>query len=187
MMISGGIDDLRGLEGSYTYLFIYMIGLSIPTIINLLAYSENHRASSLYRQFPIKLENLYKGSLKAVFVKLISPVFIILSLVFYLIFKGQVIIHLLIAYLAILLSVWVIFKMGKKSLPFSKDFAMIGDRGGIGTVFLTMLVYGSLAGLDFGFSLINYGEYIYLVLLIIANIYVWEHGFRDINIKGIKI
>lgn len=48
MMISGGIDDLGGLEASYAYLFIYMIGLSIPTIINLLAYSENHRASSLY-------------------------------------------------------------------------------------------------------------------------------------------
>ena len=187
MIISGGIEDIGELEGSYAYLFIYMIGLSIPGIIKLLAYSENHRASLLYRQFPIKLENLYKGSLKAVFVNLISPVLIILSLVFYLIFKGQVIIHLIIAYLGILLSMWIIFKISKKTLPFSKDFNMIGDRGGLGTVFLTMLIYGSLAVLDFGFSLINYGEYIYLVLLIIANIYVWEHGFKDINIKGIKI
>lgn len=179
MMLSGGIESISTLANSKIYFTIYFIGISMPTTIQLLGYSENYSAAFLYKQFPVNLENVYKGTLKAMFFNLITPVFIIISIGFLFIFKSQIIIQLILAYLGMLLSLYFLFKSTDRALPFSKDFAILSNKGGIGTLFVTIIVYGALGGIHFVSTTINYGEYIYLIVLIVANILAWKYGFKE--------
>lgn len=183
MMISGGVEGLAALEDSKSYFTIYFIGLSMPTTLQLLGYSESYKASFLYKQFSINLESVYRGTLKAMFINLITPVFIVVSIGFLFIFKQKVMIHLIIAYLGIFLSVYLIFKSTDKVLPFSKDFGILTNKRGIGALFITIAIYGALAALHFISTLINYGEYIYIIILILANILAWKYGFKEKKTK----
>lgn len=183
MILSGGIDWISTLANSKAYFTIYFIGVSMPTTIQLLGYSENYKASFVYKQFPVNLENVYKGTLKAMFFNLITPVFIVISIGFLLIFKSQIIIQLILAYLGIFLSLYFLFKSTDSILPFSKDFGILSNKGGIGTLFTTIVVYGALASIHFISTTINYGEYIYLIILIVANIITWKYGFKEKKTK----
>lgn len=184
IIISGGLEDISLLRDSKLYFSIYFIGISMPTSIQLLAYSENYKGSFLYRQFPINLENVYKGTLKAMFFNLITPVFIVVAIGFLFIFGTRIIPQLIIIYLGIYLSLFLLFKSTDEELPFSKDFGILSNKGSIGSMFVSVLIYGSLAGIHFLSTLAPYGPYIYIGLLLLANMLAWRYGFKEKKIKN---
>lgn len=174
MMLPTGMEGIESVRNSSSYISIYFMGISIPTTIQVLRYSENYKGAWIYNLFSVDHNKVYRASLKAMFLNLITPAFLIVSIGFLFIFKTQVIIDLIIAYLGMFLSVFLIFKLSTKNLPFSQDFGVMNNKGGLVTLFITLGVYGVLVGLHFLTNIINNGKYIYLIALLLVNIFVWR-------------
>lgn len=179
MLISGGIKNMEAIRNSKSYLTIYFMGISIPTTMQILAYSESYKGAWIYKFFSVDDNKVHKATLKAMFINLITPAFIFVSLGFLFIFKTKVIIDLAIAYLGIFLSIYLIYKLDKKPLPFSQDFGIMSNRGGIGLVIMTLFIYGGLLGLHYMASFKIIMKYIYMIILILVNILAWTHGFKE--------
>lgn len=174
MAISGGLGDLAAIRESRIYLSIYFIGISIPRIIQVLGYSENYKGAWIYDLFPVESNKIHRATLKAMFINLITPVFLLISVVFLFVFGSKIIIDLAVAYLALFLSVYLIFRLRKKSLPFSQDFGILANNEGMSAFIITLLVYGGLVGLHFLATYMDIVKYIYFVALVVANIFVWR-------------
>lgn len=178
MMISGGMRDMDAIRNSKTFLTIYFMGISIPTTIKILGYSESYKGAWIYKLFPVEYNKVHKATLKSMFINLITPAFLIVSIGFLFIFRLKVILDLTIAYLGMFLSVYLIFKANEKSLPFSRDFTIMSNKGGLVDLFISLVVYGGLVGFHFLAISINNGKYIYLIVLLLANMISWKYGFR---------
>lgn len=176
-LFAGGISDVKGTKAYFT---IYLISMVVQPIIQVLIYSENHKGAFIYNVFPINYNEVYKGSLKAIFFNLISPLFILMSIIYLYIFKINVLPHLIVVYLNLFLSVYCIFKFKEKELPFSKAYGITNKGNFLEFLKSTFILLG-LAGLHFLFTRINYGVYIYLLLVLIANKLLWSKGF---NLEG---
>jgi hypothetical protein len=65
----------------------------------------------------------------------------------------------------------------EKGLPFSQPFQ--NTQSGNGFVILgLMLLLGVFAGAHFGFTLLPYGEYLWMLLLLVLNFFGWKLAFR---------
>lgn len=179
-----GMDNgLKSLANSKIYFSIYFIGLMLMTILQMLRYSDDYRGAWIYKFFPVDYANVYKGTLKALFINLVTPVFIFVSIVFVFIFKVKIIMDLLIVYMSLFLGICVIHSIGKKILPFSEPFGR--NKGSMLEFFQSLLLFGVLLGIHFVSTIIPYGKYIYLVILILVNKIAWKFGFSKGNsIKG---
>ena len=60
------------------YLNIYWAAFIIPTLIMMMKYSGRYKAAWIYKVMPIKeVAPIFKGTIKAFFIKLIAPLYII--------------------------------------------------------------------------------------------------------------
>ena len=65
----------------------------------------------------------------------------------------------------------------KKSLPFSESFGVSEQGEGL-IVIPLMLLLGVLAGIHYVCTSVNYGVYIYIVVMIIVDIFAWKKAFN---------
>lgn len=171
-------SSFHSLASSKWYLAIYMTALMIPTVVSMLKYSGKYKAAWIYQVTPISdLGSVYRGVLKAFLVRLLLPVYILESIVFTAIFGFSVIPHLLAAGLAILIYAVVCYWAMDKDLPFSKPFEVV-QQGKRYLVLVLMLVIALLAIVHLLFTLIPFGIYIYIVILLVANVIIWALGFN---------
>ncbi|NBI05935.1 hypothetical protein [Senegalia massiliensis] len=166
-------------SGISSILSIYFIGFSLVTILQLLKYSDSYKASWIYNYFRIDKEIIYKATLKSVYVNFITPIFILVSIIFFIILKENIIIDLIIAYTGLYLGLFILFKTGKKTLPFSEQFGAVKEKGSILDAFKLFLTIGILAGLHYLSGKVVYGKYVYIIILLIANIFAWKYGLKE--------
>lgn len=167
------------LNSGHWYLAIYMMGFMIPTVIMMLRYSSQFKAAWIYQAAPIQhRENIYRGSVKAVLIRLFLPIFAIESVIFVLLFGTGVILDLLAALLAMLIYAVLSFRWLGLGLPFSEPFQMAQQRKRW-VIWLLLLMLGVLAGLHFMFTLLPMGLYLYLAILLLVNGMAWTWGFRQ--------
>lgn len=176
-LFTGEINDIRDTRAYFT---IYFVSMMIQPIIQVLSYSENHKGSFIYQVFPINHSEVYKGTLKAIFFNLITPIFFLMSILYLYIFKLRILPDLVIIYLNLLLSIYLIFKFNDKELPFSKAYG-ITNKGSFIDFLKSTFILASFGGLHFLFTKINYGVYIYLLVIVILNKLLWNKGFK---VKG---
>lgn len=169
----------NSIPSSKLYLYIYFIAILVPTIITTMGYSGSYKGAWVYRIVPLDdTTPIFKGSLKAILVRLILPMYIIDSIIFMIIFKGKIIIDLIVVFLNIMLFTIICFKISKKSLPFSNAFNSAQNKGE-GLIFLPMFVILGILVLIHYFSTKSvYGIYIYMMILIIVNIISWRSVFN---------
>ncbi len=110
--------------------------------------------------------------------KLYFPSFILLSIVFIVIFKLEVIKHLVVLFLSGILVSMVSFKLNEKHLPFSKPYNVGTSSKNIIVVFKSMITTGILVGIHFGVISMNINVLIYTYALILV-------GIIKISWKGI--
>src|SRR5699024_5449217 len=180
MLLSFSIgSDFSEVRNSSAYFNIYFISLVISTMVNFLDYSGNYKGAWIYKVMPIdNPEFIYKGAVKAVFMNLFTPLFLIVSIVYLLVFGFRIFPHIVATYINMLLATAIIFKISNQSLPFSKAFET-GVRGGIKLMFLSILTIGILFGGHFAFTFIPFfGVCIYIVIVIIAFTIVCMYLFR---------
>lgn len=179
-------SDRSNIFNSTSYFSIYFIGIMVPTLLSFLKFSGNYKGAWIYRTIPIKeTKHIYKGTIKAAFINLITPVFILTSIVFIFIYKWGIINNIIITYLSFMLYTRIAFIFVEKDLPFSRAFEVSEGGGSIFYTIASFLVIGALAGAHFFISKSSYGLYIYLPILIIVNIVCWNIGFNDVEFKEI--
>ncbi|KOS63135.1 hypothetical protein FJQ98_24965 [Lysinibacillus agricola] len=164
---------------SMSYLNIYFSMLIIPSAVLLLGYSGKYKAAWIYKVFPIKdYTDLKKGSLKAFLIKLYSPLYIVLSIIFCFIYGTRIIPDLLSVLVAsCMYTVICYIGMGSK-IPFTKPYNEVGDAQSWKTVIL-LIPLGVLAGLHYFLTAhVSYGAIIYLLVLVITNFVLWKLAFK---------
>ena len=167
-----------------SYYSIYFVGVMIPTVLVFLQYSGNYKGAWIFDTIPIKDRTpIYKGTIKAAFVNLVTPVFLLLAIVFLFIYKGAIILNLITTYLILMLYTRISFMLVEKNLPFTKAFEVSQSGGNFIHTIVSIMIIGGLGAGHFMASGISYGLYIYMPILLIANLIFWNIGFKNKNIQ----
>ena len=176
---SGIINYLMEIRKSYLFLSGYLGIVIMQNIINMVQYSSEFEGAWIYEVLPIKnIRNIYTGLFKSSIYKLYFPSFILLSIVFIVIFKLEVIKHLVVLFLSGILVSMVSFKLNEKYLPFSKPYNVGTSSKNIIVVFKSMITTGILVSIHFGIISMNTNVFIYIYALILV-------GIIKISWKGI--
>lgn len=171
-------SDLVTIASSKLYFNIYFCALLLPTIIMMIKYSGKHKGAWVYKILPIyEISPIFKGTIKALFVRLLLPVYGVECILFMSIFGIRIFGELIIVFLNIMLFTVLCFRIIKKSLPFSEAFDATRQSEGF-VVFPLMLVIGVLGGIHFACTLFNYGLFILTAILILLNIIAWKKAFN---------
>ncbi|WP_294189560.1 hypothetical protein [uncultured Clostridium sp.] len=179
----GGIFE--SIRNSRFYLSIYAFAIVIPNILIMLRYSEKYLGAWIYEVAPImKISSIFKGVIKAAIYKLMLGPYIILSIIFIIIFGPRVIIHLIIAFLSFILLMIINFGVLKKVFPFSQKFEATNSGEGLLTLFTSLGCALILLLIHFAISKILLLNFIYLIILIIIDLILWNVAF---NISKIKL
>lgn len=159
------------------YFNIYFVALIVPTILMTIGYSDKYKGAWIYRMLPFDDAGyIYKGTLKAVIINLLVPLYIFESIIFMIIFKGRIAIDLILVFLNIILFIAICFKILKMQLPFSEAFEVTAQSQGF-IIIPLFLAISVLAVIHYVAAGISYGRYIYMLLLVIANLYIWKKFF----------
>lgn len=172
---NGGLKDIAS---GNSYFAMYLSSLMVVSVVPFMVFSANYKAAWIYNVAPINnTKDIYKGSLKALFINLISPVFLVVSSVFIFVFKWSILIHVIIVYLNLMLFTKIIFNFMDKNLPFSEAFSISRQRENLMGIIGGYMIIAVLAGIHFATTNLIYGPYIYLFLLVIGNIIIWNRGY----------
>jgi hypothetical protein len=169
---------LQSLASGKSYLNIYFCALFLPTVVLMMKYSGKHEGSWIYKVLPTKNSApIFKGVLKAFIVKLLVPLYVVEGIVFTAIFGTRILPDLILVFLTMLLFTVLCFAVVKKALPFSQPFE--AAQQGDGMVFLPlMLLLGLLAAIHFASTMYAWGIYIYMLVLVLANVVAWKKAFN---------
>ncbi len=179
LFASGSNRNISEMSSVNRFFALYFISLMLPSILGFISYSGHYKGAWIYQTLPIKNRgSIYKGAVKAVFINLFTPVYIVIGLIFLLIFKSKIALDLIIVYLNLLLLSTIVFRIQKIDLPFSLAFETTGGKNGLLELFLTIMVLGILFGLHYGATRIIYGAYIYILILLITNMISWKYTFN---------
>lgn len=159
------------------YFNIYFVALIVPTILMTIGYSDKYKGAWIYNMLPFDDAGyIYKGTLKAVIINLLVPLYIFESIIFMIIFKGRIAIDLIIVFLNIILFIAICFKILKMPLPFSEAFGVVNQSQGL-IIIPLFIAISVLAAVHYFAAGISYGRYIYILLSVIANLYIWKKFF----------
>ncbi|MDR0270370.1 hypothetical protein [Paenibacillus sp.] len=178
----GGFAAMRAGRG---FLFLYFCALMIPTIIMMLKFSGNYKGAWIYQSAPLSdTAPIYKGTLKAMIARLFAPVFILQTVIFLIIFGTRIIPDIIVILLGVLLYTILSFMVLEKSLPFSMPLQSAQSGNGFVIVGM-MLLLGVFAGAHLVFTFLSYGQYLWMLLLLVFNFIAWKLAFRKTPVNRV--
>lgn len=186
MMISMNRREFLNVANTKNYLWFYMSFMMVPIVLASLGYSGNYKGAWIYNSMPIKdKSSIYRGAVKAAFMNLFMPVFTLISLIFLIIYKMQIIGQIIVVGINMLLLTIIIFKKLCKDLPFSKAFEITENPGGGGDMLGAMFLMGIFAFGHFLLTIIPYGICIYIPIGLIVSKIAWKkvlvlEGYNDL-------
>lgn len=169
--------DLGKLAGTRWYFYIYFSALLMPTTILMLKHSNNYKGAWIYKTIPIKdISSVFRGTIKAMIVKLFIPVFFIESILFVFVFGIGIFSDMIAVFLNILFFTAVCFRLMKPVLPFSESYE--DAKGESFSMLPALFGLGLLAAIHFGCSFLRFGTYAVIVVLLLADIILWKKAFK---------
>lgn len=177
-IFSGFENDLDSLASSKSYLSIYFSLIIIPTIMLLLKYSGKYKGAWIYGVAPIDgLKPLFSGTIKAFLFNLYLPVYLLLSVLFIALFGVRILPDLVVVFINSCLYAVICFMFIKQALPFSESFDDSNQTGNGLLIFALMLFAGLFASIHFISTLVSYGIYVYLVVVLLCFVLIWRKAF----------
>ncbi|WP_369596713.1 hypothetical protein [Tuberibacillus sp. Marseille-P3662] len=165
------------LAASKWYLSIYFCMIMIPTVVMMLKHSGKYKGAWIFKTAPVNDPTpIFKGTLKAFLVKLFLPIDVVLSISYILIFGWRIIPELIIVLLSSFLFTVICYKFIGGSLPFSKPFDAV-EQNGIKLIPFFIII-GLFIVVHIISSMIPFGAYGYIVILLLANGIVWRTAFK---------
>ncbi|ENH97244.1 hypothetical protein J416_06395 [Gracilibacillus halophilus YIM-C55.5] len=165
------------LANSMFYMSIYFTLLTVPVGVSMIRFSAKYEGGWIYRVAPIQQKrDIYTATLKAILIKLFVPIFLLESVIFVMIFSSRIIFSLIIiALTAPIIAVITYLMIHGRRLPFTESYQ--GQQQSAMLVFPAMLFLGVFAMFHIILTNLNYGEWIYLFVLLIGNVIVWRLAF----------
>ncbi len=173
------LDDksLSELGATRWYLSIYIGGLMIPAVLQMLKYSGAYKGAWILRVAPTADRGaMQRGTVKAALARLLSPVAALLGIAYFAIFGVGFAPHFAAVALGFCLYAALCFWFSAKAAPFSESF--VGVKSGGIEILGLMLLLGVIFLMHLVASSVAWGVWAYLVLLWLANRYVWKAAFR---------
>ncbi|GGL49249.1 hypothetical protein [Sporolactobacillus putidus] len=168
------------LQTGKSYFFLYFSLIMIPTAVSMLKFSGSYKGAWIFGTAPIKHPAfIYSGTLKAFIIKLLLPVYLVLTVVFLAIFKWMILPDLVVIFItACLYSVFCYKVINGETLPFSRSFETVQEGGNMQTLLLMAAVV-PLAGLHamIGALLPGSGLWFYALILLAGNFFAWRKVF----------
>ena len=115
--------------------------------------------------------------MKALLFRLYLPVYIIVSILLMALFGLRLIPDLAAVLLSAFLYVVLCYLTFKKAVPFSEPFSGADHGEGIKTIPLLLLL-GVFCGVHYVSTLRDYGIYLYIVVLLLLDVWVWKKAFH---------
>lgn len=171
--------SLAEISRGNMFFLIYFSALMIPVIVNMLRYSANYKGSWIFKASPIRHPKAaYSGTLKAFFVKLYIPVFLLLSIIFVSIFGVRIVPHLLAVLLGAFLQTVITYRMmSTDPFPFMNSSEKVYSESSL-LMFLLNLLAVLFVVVHLIANSITGGIYLYLALLVVTNFIGWRMVFR---------
>lgn len=171
--------SLAEISRGNMFFLIYFSALMIPVIVNMLRYSSNYKGSWIFKASPIRHPKAaYSGTLKAFFVKLYIPVFLLLSIIFVSIFGVRIVPHLLAVLLGAFLQTVITYRMmNTDPFPFMNSSEKVQSESSL-LMFLLNLLTVLFVVVHLFANSITGGIYLYLALLVVTNFIGWRMVFR---------
>ncbi|WP_188456423.1 hypothetical protein [Virgibacillus oceani] len=174
------------LAASNAYFNIYFSCIMIGSVVYMLKFSENYKGGWIFYVAPIhNPSTMYEATLKAFIVKLYLPVYILLSVIFVSIFSVRILPDLVIVLVTVILFTLISYKLlNNDDFAFTKPIESMQMQGGnTAVLFILMALVGVFAAIHYFMSKMEYGVYIYLVVLSIATIIAWKFVWKRNNYR----
>ena len=160
-------------------LHLYFGAIFLPSVIQMMKCSANYRGAWIYKTAPVKdVGAIFKGTMKALLVRLFLPVFLVESIIFIMLLGSGIIPNLIGIFLNILLFAVLCFRIFERTLPFSESFG--SARKGAWAAIPTFFILAALAGAHYFFISAWFGAYgIYWVIVLsaVSNVILWRRAF----------
>lgn len=162
------------LADSKLYFTIYFCSMMLSIVIHMLKFSGNYKGAWIYMATPIERPGtIYSAALKVFLVKLYTPVFLLVAIVYLVLFPVEILPDLAVIFVSACLQTLITFKLiNNETYPFSKSF-FSAQSANTFLHFLVMFLVGLFAGVHALMLLIPYGIYIYLLTLLLVTGISW--------------
>lgn len=167
-----GIDYRHGIG----YLNLYACAIMIPTLVLMIKYSGSFKGSWIYGSAPIRrIEAAFRGTLKALYIRLFLPLFVLESAIFVWLFGFRILPDLLVMAVVAALLLPLTLRFIDRDLPFSLPFPTSDQNSGMRTLG-AMLLLGLIAGAHIAVKMMlpGYSVWILLVLMLGINGWIWR-------------
>lgn len=187
MLFAMGMQDgWASLRGTQLHLFIYGCALLMPSLVWMLRYSSNYKASWIYRTVPVSSRiPIQRGTLAAAVVRLLLPVYALEAACFMVLFGAGIIPDLLAAGLGLLAYAVICFLVvdNKSTYPFSERFE--AAQSGVSLKMIGLMLMLAVFGLfHYIAAQFSFGLLIYIAVLLAANWFLWLRGFGGPKLTG---
>lgn len=167
------------LADSLSYLYIYVMHLFIGIALYTFQFSGSFKGAWLFKASGGgKTTPLYKAVLKVFWVKLYTPMFLVVATGYILLFSQMTLLDAAAVFLSAivqsLLSYWLLMK---SDYPFALPFEKAQEAGSSVQALLLMLVVLPFVLLHFLSTLVVFGTGVYLLLLFAGSILLWKIAF----------
>ncbi|PKM93432.1 MAG: hypothetical protein CVU84_15720 [Firmicutes bacterium HGW-Firmicutes-1] len=177
-----GFKSVDSISMSKMYFSIYLCAILIPTALMMIKHSTNYKGAWIFKVLPIEsFAAILKGSLKAVIINLLTPIFVIQSFIFMFIFGVRIFPDLLLVFLNLLVYIIICFCSFSKALPFSQPYDVGNGSDGV-MVIVLFIVLAIQAGIHFFCSFFLLGRILLAIILILTNFIIWKITFRNIAV-----
>ena len=170
--------SLSEVSNSKTYFALYFCNLMIPGVIHMLKFSGTYKGSWIYRSTPIQyISSIYSATLKAFFVKLYIPIFLINSVIFIWVFSPRIIPEIVIILLVAVVQIILTYRMiNNEDYPFSQSYEFAQEQQTANNLLLFLITGLFVVGHFIALS-IPLGIYIYMVILLVIIVVGWRVTF----------
>jgi len=172
------IEELvNTIRGGHHYLYMYLTILMISGMGAMLTGSEKFKGAWIYGVLPIESpKQVYKGMSDAFLIKYAIPTFLVSMIPFLFIYKGKIVLDVIIGLFAMIVAFLINIRVVKLALPFSESVDKV--QNGNYVVLLTMLfVNGAMAGIHFIVSGSIILKIAMIIALLILGIIFWNKLF----------
>lgn len=164
-----GIDYRHGIA----YLNLYACAIMIPTLVLMIKYSGSFKGSWIYGSAPIRrIEAAFRGTLKALYIRLFLPLFVLESAIFIGLFGFRIFPDLLVMAVVAALLLPLTLRFVERDLPFSLPFPSSDQSNGMRTLG-AMLLLGLIAGAHIAVKMLLPGYFVWILLVLMLGINGW--------------
>lgn len=173
-------DAFAELAKGRSYFYIYYTVGMLSTLFPMVSLSENYQGAWIYRAMPIeKPAPILKGALKALLYKYIIPVYLVISCIYIAIFGVRILPDLVLIFINMIILILLAFLIGKKELPFYKDFQYAQNGSNTARILIMFLLCAVEALVHFlAITFIPFGIVVNFVLSFVIVISLWYFSFR---------